>query len=302
MTTTQLYQSVTDSIVAQLEQGNLTPWKCPWQKTGNGFPLRHNGIAYRGVNVLLLWMTSQAKGYSNPHFLTFNQCRDYGGNVRKGEKSTTILFCQPFQKDEIAEDGNKGKGTGWMARAYHVFNVAQCEGLGDRFAMPQLATLDSAEKNAHAESFFDNTGATIDRTGNAAYYMKLSDKVVIPPFETFHSGDGFYSTLAHEVHHWAGSVHRLGRFTATDSTREEYAREELVAELAATMTMAQLGFDAVSHADHAAYLACWLKALKADPRFLFQVASKAQASCDYLNSLQPFAPEDQRVLSIADHS
>ena len=125
MTANDLYQSVTDSIVAQLESGNLTPWRCPWQKTGNGFPLRHNGIAYRGVNVILLWMISQIKGYSNPHFLTFNQARDYGGNVKKGERSTTILFCQPFQKEDTAEDGKKGKGTAWMARAYHVFNIDQ---------------------------------------------------------------------------------------------------------------------------------------------------------------------------------
>lgn len=298
MTAADLYKQVTDHVVAQLEKGDLQPWRCPWRQTGNGLPLRHSGIPYRGCNVLWLFMVSQMRGFSSPYFLTFNQCRDYGGNVKRGERSTPILFCQPFQKDETAEDGKKGKGTGWMARAYHVFNVEQCDRLGDRFAEPPTATLSPEEKVSHAETYFDNLGATIDRTGNAAYYMKLSDKVVIPPFETFHTADGFYSTLAHECHHWAGSVHRLGRFAATDSTREEYAREELVAELGACMTMAQLGFEHTSNSDHAAYLECWLKALRADPKYLFQVASKAQASCDHLNSYQP---DPGRVLPIADH-
>ena len=300
MKTGELYQSITDSIVAQLEAGNLTPWRCPWVQTGNGFPLRHNGIAYRGANVILLWMISQIKGYSNPHFLTFNQALDYGGSVRKGEKSSTILFCQPFQKEDTAEDGKKGKGTGWMARAYHVFNVSQCDGLGDRFDMKQTAILDPSEKQAHADTYFDNIGAKVE-TGSSAFYRPSTDTITMPPFETFHTADGFYSTLAHETHHWAGSANRLGRITATDNKTAEYAREELCAELAATMTMAQLGFDAVSHSDHAAYLSHWIKALKEDPRYLFQVASKAQASCDYLNGLQPHPPAGQRALPIADH-
>ncbi len=301
MTTQQLYQSVTDSIVAQLEAGNLQPWKCPWQKTGNGFPLRHNGIAYRGVNVLLLWMTAAIKGYANPYFLTFNQALDYGGSVRKGEKSSTILFCQPFNKEDTAEDGKKGKGTAWMARAYHVFSVEQCDGLGDRFAMKQTAILDPAEKIAHAETYFGNTGATVRHEGHAAYYRPCGDYIGMPAFETFHTADGYYSTLAHECHHWAGISHRLGRFAYVNHSPADYAKEEITAELAATMTMAQLGFDAVSHSDHAAYLGHWIQALREDPKYLFQAASKAQASCDYLNGLQPSFPQDQNVLPIADH-
>ena len=166
--------------------------------------------------------------------------------------------------------------------------------------MPQTATLSPEEKVSHADTYFDNTGARLE-TGGSAFYRPSTDTITMPAFETFHTADGFYSTLAHETHHWAGIDHRLGRFSQAKGSKEDYAHEELVAELAAAMTMAQLGFDAESHSDHGAYLGHWLAALKQDPRYLFQVASKAQASCDYLNSLQPFAPEGQRVLPVADH-
>jgi antirestriction protein ArdC len=287
MKTDDLYKTVSEQIVKQLEEGNLQPWKCPWSRQGAGFPLRHDGIPYRGVNVLWLWMTATVKGYASPYYMTFQQAKEYGGSVRKGERSAPVLFCQPMTKDATAEDGKEGKESYWIARSYNVFNADQIDGLPEQFKPSITATLDLSERITHAETYFANIGATVEHAGCAAYYQKLADRIVLPPFETFGSPEGYYSTRAHETHHWAGITHRLNRFSFTDGTREDYAREEIVAELAACMTMAQLGFEPVSHADHAAYLDHWIKAIKEDPRYIFQAASKAQQSCDYLNSLQP---------------
>lgn len=287
MQASQLYAAVSEAIVTQLQAGNLQPWRCPWSKAGGGFPLRHNGTPYRGCNTLWLWMTASARGYGSPYFLTFKQCKEYGEAVKAGEKSTPVVYCQPMSKEGAADDGTPTKDTWWMTRVYHVFNSEQCVGLPERYTANVAPQLDPSQKIEHAETYIANTGARIEHGGHAAYYRPISDTINLPPFEHFNSPEDYYSTAAHELHHWAGVSHRLGRFTYVDKKREEYAREEIIAELAATMTATQLGFDAVSKADDAAYLDHWIKAIKEDTRYVFTAASKAQASCDFLNGLQP---------------
>jgi antirestriction protein ArdC len=86
-----IYQSITDQIVSELEKG-VRPWQKPWSATHMDgrvvLPLRHNGVAYRGVNILTLWIASIAKGYTAPIWVTFKQAIDLGGCVRKGEKGS----------------------------------------------------------------------------------------------------------------------------------------------------------------------------------------------------------------------
>ena len=287
MTANDLYKSVTDSIVAQLEAGSLAPWRCPWNKSGGGLPLRHNGIPYRGVNVFWLWLTATLKGHASPYYMTFQQAREYGGSVRKGEKATPVIFCQPMSKGVTAEDGEEGRENYWIARSYNVFNAQQIDGLPDRFDARPAATLDPSQRIVHAETYVANTGAKIEHAGYAAYYMKLSDKINLPPFESFRSPEAYYATALHELIHWTGAPYRLARFEYEKPTREAYANEEVTTELAATMLCAQLGLEPEVDPDHAAYLDHWLKAMKADARYIFRAASKAQQACDYLNGLQP---------------
>ena len=287
MTSQDLYTAVTNQIVAQLEAGNLQPWKCPWSKTGGGFPLRHNGTPYRGCNVLWLWMTAALKGYGSPYFMTFQQAKEYGGSVRKGEKSTPVLFCQPMSKDTMREDGTEGKESYWIARSYNVFSADQIDSLPPQFSQQPTPTLDEVQRIEHAETYFANTGAKVIHEGYGAHYQPMSDTIRLPAFGFFDSPAAYYATRAHETHHWAGVAHRLGRFAYVDQKTDAYAKEEIIAELAATMTMAQLGIEANSSADHAAYLDHWIRAMKEDASYIFKAASKAQQSCDFLNGLQP---------------
>ena len=132
-----VYQAVTDSIVAALEAGNVAPWHKPW-KAGHAAgsvsrPLRHNGQPYQGVNVLVLWIAAEAAGYTAPLWLTFKQAQELGGNVRKGEKGTTVVYASTFTKDETRADGTTAERKIPFLKAYTVFNAEQCDNLPPRF-------------------------------------------------------------------------------------------------------------------------------------------------------------------------
>ena len=113
-----------------------------------------------------------------------------------------------------------------------------------------------------------------------AYFAPSKDIIHMPPIETFHSANGYYATLAHEHIHFTGVEKRLGRY-GKYSNKQEYAFEELIAEIGSCMLCAQLGltpqFD-----QSAAYIEGWLKALKDNKRLIFKAASAAQKATDYL--------------------
>ena len=283
----ELYASVTASIVTALESGNLPPWRQPWANGFASLPLRHNGISYRGVNTLILWIESTAKGFSSPYWLTFNQAKEYGGSVRKGEKSTAILWCEPITKKETADDGTEGESRFWISKVYRVFNAEQCDGLPDRYTVKPATNLDQSQRVEHADTFVSNTKADIRHGGGGAFYRPSEDFINLPPFEQFSSPEGYYATALHELSHWTGHASRLNRDLKGQGNRQEYSREEIIAELASVFVAASLGIAPPAMDDHAAYIAFWIAALKADPKYLFTAASKAQAAADYLNGLQP---------------
>jgi antirestriction protein ArdC len=91
-----LYQEITDKIILSLEQG-VSPWKCPWDNSryGGHAGLPHNAKmnrCYSGINVPILWATSQEKGYASQGWLTFKQAKELGGAVKAGEKATTVVY------------------------------------------------------------------------------------------------------------------------------------------------------------------------------------------------------------------
>lgn len=289
MTAQDLYSSVTNQIITALESGDLPPWRKPWSGGGAFLPLRHNSIPYRGVNVLILWIEATTKGFDSPHWLTFKQALDYGGSVRKGEKSTAILWCEPVAKKETADDGTEGESRFWISKVYRVFNAEQCEGLPERYTVKPEPILDSAQRIEHADTFVKNTGADIRHGGGGAFYRPSDDFINLPPFEQFTSPEAYYATALHELSHWTGHASRLNRDLKGFGNRQEYSREEIIAELASVFVAASLGIAPPSLDDHAAYIAFWVEALKADLKHLFTAASKAQAAADYLQGLQPKA-------------
>ena len=291
MTANDLYTSVTAQLVAALEGGSLPTWRQPWKAGAAGFlPMRHNDVAYRGANVLILWAEGASKGYASSHWMTFAQAKNYGGSVCKGEKSTAILFCQPVAKATTKADGTEGKDSFWISKTYRVFNSCQCDGLPERFTTRPVHQLDDSQRLAHADTFLGNLGADIHHGTGSAFYHPTLDYISLPDFTTFDRPEAYYATALHEASHWTGHGSRLNRdLKGYGGGKADYCREEIIAELSSVFVCAALGIAPPDLGQHAAYIEHWVKALKEDPRYIFSAASKAQAAADYLHSLQPTA-------------
>lgn len=289
--TTDVYQRVTDQIVAELEKG-VQPWFKPWSGEHAAGritrPLRANGIPYRGINILMLWASAVEKGFAAPLWLTYKQARELGGQVRKGEKGSLVVYANTITRTE--QDAGTGEDVEReipFMKGYTVFNAEQVDGLPAHFYALQEAALDPLARIDRAEAFFAATGVDIRHGGNMAFYSITEDRVQMPPFEAFRDAESYYATLAHECCHWTRHPSRLDRdFGRKQWGDEGYAREELVAELGAAFLAADLGLTPEPRADHASYIGSWLKVLKDDKRAIFSAAAQAQRAADYLTGLQ----------------
>jgi antirestriction protein ArdC len=291
---TDVYEQITASIVADLEKG-VQPWFKPWDAEHAAGritrPLRSNGVPYRGINVLVLWGVAVSRGYSAPLWLTYKQAQELGGQVRKGEKGSQVVYANTVTRSETdALSGEEVERQVPFLRGYTVFNAEQVEGLPAHFYSLAAPALSEFERIAAADRFFAGTGAVIRHGGNQAYYMQGEDRVQMPPFEAFKDQVSYYATLSHELTHWTKHKARLDRDFGRRSWGDEgYAMEELVAELGAAFLAADLGLAAAPREDHAAYIALWLEVLKGDKRAIFTAASHAQRAVDFLAGLQPKA-------------
>lgn len=278
-----LYQDVTDRIIAELEQGRV-PWVQPWGRAKAGLGLPKNaatGRRYSGVNILILWGSVIEKGFPSQHWLTFRQALDLGGNVRKGERGTTVCYADRFiPKGEIeraAKAGDEPEAVPFLKR-FTVFNVAQCDGLDRLQGEPE--PLPEREIIPHAEALIAATGADFRIGGDRAFYSPGGDYIQVPPQPAFFDQTNFYRTCYHELGHWSGAAHRLNRDLSGRYGSKPYGREELVAEMASAFICASLAI--VPTVRHADYLGAWLEILREDNRAIFRAASQASKAADYI--------------------
>jgi antirestriction protein ArdC len=286
-----VYSRITGKIVADLEQG-VRPWMKPWHAEHPAGritrPLRHNGIPYKGINVIMLWSASVTKGYAAPFWLTFKQALELGGHVKKGETGELIVYADRITRTETDDKGEEIEREIPFMKGYTVFNAEQCEDLPAHFtAKAERPALTPLQRIDAADRFFAATGATIRHGGTRAFYAEGPDHVQMPPFESFRDAESYAATLAHECVHWTKHGKRLAReFGRVKWGDEGYAKEELVAELGSAFLCADLEITPEVRDDHAAYIASWLAALKNDKRLIFTAAAHAQRAVDYLHGLQ----------------
>lgn len=282
-----IYQEITDQMIAMIEAGTR-PWSKSWNgSTAPNIPLRSTGVPYRGINVLTLWVAAMRKGYASPHWLTFKQALATGGCVRKGEKGSTVVYANKIEVDDDKGDkGEDGKRQVAFLKRYTVFNAEQIDGIEAKYPAPApiITATNPDERDAELDALFGRVPIEVRHEGSQPCYFPALDRVHIPAFADFHTGDDYYSTLAHELVHGTGHVDRLARPTLISTKREDYAREELVAELGAAFVSGTIGIKLHDREDHAAYLAHWVQALRSDKRAIFTAASQAQAAADWLLS------------------
>jgi len=274
-TVVDIYQMVTDKIISALENG-VKPWACPWDRTQEfgQMPLNFKTKnPYSGINILLLWSETVEHGYSSPYWLTFNQAKEMGGNVIKGNKSTQLIFYKPWERENAAGE----KEIIPMLKTFRVFNLDQIEGIEKPVLKPAVSLVEKHEfiENVEAESVIRGTGITIHHTGNQAFYRPSTDEICMPPKALFNHSDNYYSTILHEITHATGHKKRLDRSMAGRFGSSDYAFEELIAELGSAFSCAELGIFGNGETQHACYIASWLKKLNEDKKFIFQAASAA---------------------------
>ncbi|NNU17071.1 DUF1738 domain-containing protein [Parvularcula sp. ZS-1/3] len=287
-----LYQEITDKIVAGLEAGTV-PWVQPWGKVDGaqacGLPQNGaTGRAYSGINILLLWGAAFERGFGTGSWLTFRQAQELGGSVRKGERGTGIVYADRFTpKDQGAGEAKRAGGEDarevWFLKRHTVFNADQCESLPDELA-GRGAALPEREQIPHAEALIAATGADFRIGGDRAFYVPSQDFIQVPPQPAFREQINYYRTCFHELGHWTGHASRLDRNLTTSFGTKDYAREELVAEMASAFLCASLGI--VPTVRHTDYLGSWLKVLKEDKRAILKAASAASKAADYVRAFE----------------
>jgi len=286
------YQEVTDRIIAALEAGT-PPWRKPWDPDKAGGPAMPcnaaTGQRYRGINVLTLGMSSLAFSSGDPRWATYKQAEDRGWQVRKGERGTTGYFFKRLElRDESRpEDDADAVKRIPLLRAFTLFHASQIDGIPD-YIPPTLAEAPWRAPEA-AEIILANSGAVVRIGGDRAFYSPPTDHIQMPPQSAFSTAEGFCGTLVHELCHWTGAESRLNRDLRNRFGSDDYAREELRAEIGQMMVCGELGIAGCAYdfSNNAAYVASWLEKLRSDRKEIFRAAADAQRIADYLLAFHP---------------
>lgn len=266
-----VYEVITDRILTMLKDG-VVPWRQPWVAASAPKNLVSKK-EYRGVNVLLLG----TQNYTSPYWCTYKQCTEKGGQVRKGEKSTPVVFWK------ITDKKDNPKEKSFILRYYNVFNVGQCDGL----EVPAEESRKVVEPIQACEDLVKlyKTIPKVEHGGSRAYYNPSFDYIGMPTMADFHSAEEYYSTFFHELVHSTGHKDRLDREGITNPIRfgsHDYSFEELVAECGAAFLCGRAGIVNRTLDNSAAYIASWVSKLKSEPRWIVEASSKAAKAVDYI--------------------
>ena len=264
-----IYAAVTERIIEQMEQG-IIPWQKPW--ISNGKAISHaTGKPYSLLNQMLLGRPGE--------YLTFKQCQEAGGHVKKGEKSSMVVFWKWIEQED--EETGETKEVPFL-RYYNVFHIDQCEGIQAKYTteahFPDGAfTVKTAQEIIY--DYLEREGVKLTHSeGDRAFYRPSTDEIILPLRKQFVSTAEYYGTAFHELTHSTGHTSRLNRLDKVAAFGSEvYSKEELVAEIGAAALVNHCGLESpTSFRNNTAYIQNWLSSLKGDKRFIVSAAGKAE--------------------------
>ena len=280
----KIYEEVTNQIISMMEQG-IIPWHKPWTGTRSGAISHSTGRPYSLLNQILLQIPGE--------YITWNQCHQEGGHVKKGAKAKHVYFWKLYLKPAVNEDGepeldDEGKQKMKkipVLKSFMVFHIDDCEGIEPKWAdkLPEAPAqpIEEAEKTLMAYISREKITLEAEYISNRAYYSPAFDKIVLPRIDQFSETAEYYSTAFHEATHSTGHPKRLNRFALGGKDAafgsEEYSKEELVAEIGAACILHQMGIGTPSSLKNsAAYVQGWLNALKNDKQLIIGAAARAE--------------------------
>ena len=298
MNQNNVYEMVTDTICKMLEQGFI-PWQRPWSnnKTNMAWS-RLTNKPYSFINHLLL--ANPEKKYKtfedvlndvSGEWLTFNQIKELGGSVKKGEKARPVIFFKWLEKmtDRTDENGNEIIDKIPCLQRYYVFKTTQCEGIEQKYNEDDGKTYDftenkTAEEVANEYLTRENIEIRNDNLNRAFYHIE-KDYINMPKKEQFINAEEYYSTLFHEITHSTGNEKRLDRLKngILSDGEENYSLEELTAEIGSASILATLKIDtSKTLRNSAAYIQNWLKVLRNDKKMIVFASARAEKAIRYI--------------------
>lgn len=285
-----IYEAITERIISELEKGQI-PWHKPWFGSSSGAVSGATGRPYSLVNQMLLLKAGK--------WFTFKQVQNLGAKVRKGEKSSMVVFWKQIPIEEEKENGEKVKKMIPFLKYFNVFHESQIDGLPEGETLPQIAHLDPIEEAEEiVNGYITRSGVKLNRDeiSGEAFYRPSTDSITVPSIEQYANIAEYYSTLFHEMVHSTGHESRLNRLTSTAHFgNEEYSKEELVAEIGAAALNNSVGIEtASSFKNSAAYIQSWLRALKNDKRLLVSASGKAEKAVALITGTEKGGKEDDQ--------
>ncbi len=282
-------------LIAEMEKGH--PF-LPFLKPGdpalvNGLPYNPTtGRAYRGGNMVMLWIAGMVERYEDRRWLTYKQAQAIGAQVRKGAKSVSLRYVIYPERD------GEGVLTSSTPRPFHfsVFNAEQIDGMP---VAPSREMPAPEQRNAQCYALLRGSGAVIEHWSSSPHYSPRLDRIGLPHPERFVSEEAYLATALHELAHWTGHASRLNRDLSGPFGSLSYAREELVAEVSSHLMGVELG---IGHdpSQHAAYLSMWIQIAKEEPACIYQAAASAEKVCDFLEieryRHEPLVAQEQEVV------
>lgn len=290
-----------ESFAHVLEEKGLN-WKKEWRGSGCGAPFSAITKAfYRGCNSFWLSLVGMTKNYQDPRWVTMVQIMDkdrkYHPNeqwhLKKGSAATYVEYWYPYDmkekkaltwdqyKKEIA-DGRKEEEFKLSTKYTAVFNASQVEG------MPELVTAKNNDISPDEliQKLSDGMKVQIfNDGGDRAFYSPSQDTIHLPTPESFNSNYAYDATALHELAHSTGHPTRLNRPQGGFFCSEEYAYEELVAEMCSCFMGVDLNTEATQeHIDnHKAYVQSWVQEIRDKPDSLIRAIKDAQAAANYMD-------------------
>lgn len=278
-----IYDLVTNRIVEELENGKI-PWHRPWTGIEDGAINYVTRNPYSFLNQILLGEPGE--------YMTFNQCKQAGGSIKKGAKSKMVVFfsfVENKNNPKIDDDGNEYFGMIPILRYYSVFHINDCEGLRSKInydVKNEFHPIDEAEMVINEYLSREKKLSFNQKASNRAYYSIINDKVVVPLKSQFEIEEEYYSTAFHELTHSTMPAYRCNRKYEKEMSAfgsEDYSREELVAELGSAMLCNHCHIECdKAFRNSVAYIQSWLKALKNDKKMIVWASSKAEKAVKYI--------------------
>ena len=318
----EILKKFADMMVKIIKKANANNWKKGWMGVNGsiqGLPQNISGRTYSGGNSFFLMFNTAEKGYKTPVYMTFKQANEQNLHVKSGEKSVPIFKWGLSIKDEngkrvseedynaMSQEERVTMDVRPFPKMFHVFNIDQTnleevnkkryDAIVARFQTPEQEVKDTEGMyvNEALDRMFEqkawHANIQYDKPADQAFYRPSTDTIVLPmkeqfklgktPEEVYHDGMEYYSTALHEMAHSTGHESRLDRKFGAQGT-DNYAHEELIAEMTSALVGSTMGFDRKILENNANYLSGWLSRLRDKPETITTIMTDVGKASDMI--------------------